>query len=96
MDYPMDFYDEKYRRQIERLIHLKQNISHGSNMSHLLIHELEKIVSQRIHDYADRVKDMNESVSAEFFDQCDPLLSIIDLFSVYYIPVIVCVGLVGK
>uniref|UniRef100_A0A8D8UM52 Neuropeptides capa receptor n=1 Tax=Cacopsylla melanoneura TaxID=428564 RepID=A0A8D8UM52_9HEMI len=97
MDYPFDFYDEKYHRKIEKLIYLKHNMTQGSNISNLILMELRKIVNQQLQDYtADRSKDFNETTSGEFFDQCDPLLSIIDLFSVYYIPVIAFVGLVGN
>lgn len=97
MDYPgFDFYDEKYHRKIEKLMHMKNNITGGSNISNLILIELRKIVSQQLQDYYDRTKETNESVSDEYFNQCDSLLSIIDLFSVYYIPVIVLVGLVGK
>ncbi|KAI5694442.1 hypothetical protein M8J76_007978, partial [Diaphorina citri] len=93
MDYP-GFDDEMYHRKIERLMHMRSNLSQGSNFSNIILIELRKIVSQQLQDYYERTKDSNESISDEFFDQCDPLLSIIDLFSVYYIPVIVLVGLV--
>ncbi|KAI5703593.1 hypothetical protein M8J75_013684 [Diaphorina citri] len=95
MDYP-GFDDEMYHRKIERLMHMRSNLSQGSNFSNIILIELRKIVSQQLQDYYERTKDSNESISDEFFDQCDPLLSIIDLFSVYYIPVIVLVGLVGN
>lgn len=97
MDYPgFDFYDEKYHRKIERLMHLKNNISAGSNISNIILMELRKIVSQQLQDHYDRAKESNESISDDIYDQCDSLLYIIDIFSVYYIPVIVFVGLVGK